>query len=136
MVHHMKTTEQVLAGFFRDLAASAVRVADELDPPPPADGGTDLLSLGFLQRWIATDVDEMYTEQGATARRIMEATGRHDEPNIRSSLDGMIRRGFVELVPGHTRPLKFRMTERFREKGRPAGQPHGEARTADGPMRT
>ena len=50
MVHHMKTTEQVLAGFFRDLAASAVQVADELDPPPPADGGTDVSPLGFLQR--------------------------------------------------------------------------------------
>ena len=40
--------------FFRDLAASAVQVADELDPPPPADGGTDVSPLGFLQRSIAS----------------------------------------------------------------------------------
>jgi hypothetical protein len=116
----MRTTEQALAGFFRDLAASATRLADELDAPPPPDGETDLLSLGFLQRWIAR-TPEMYTEQGMTARQIMEATDRHDEPNIRSSLDGMIRRGFAELVPGHTRPLRFRMTERFRKEGPPAG---------------
>lgn len=120
MVHKMKTTEQALAGFFRDLAASAIRVADELDAPLSADCGTDLSSLGFLQRWIARTPD-MYTEQGVTARRIMEVTGRHDEPNIRSSLDGMTRRGFAELVPGHTRPLRFRMTERFRKEGPPAG---------------
>jgi hypothetical protein len=119
MVHNMKTTEQTLAGFFRDLATAATRVADELDAPSPAGGGPDLSSLGFLQRWIARTPD-MYAEQGVTARRIMEVTGRHDEPNIRSSLDGMIRRGFAELVPGHTRPLRFRMTGRFREEGPPA----------------
>jgi hypothetical protein len=63
----------------------------------------------------------MYTEQGMTARQIMESTGRRDEPDIRASLDGMIRRGFAELVPGHTRPLRYRMTERFRKAGAPAG---------------
>jgi hypothetical protein len=120
VVHKFKTTEQALAGFFRDLAASATRLADELDTPTPSDSGTDLSSLGFLQRWIAR-TPEMYTEQGVTARRIMEVIGRNDEPNVRSSLDGMIRRGFAELVPGHTRPLRFRMTERFREEGPPAG---------------
>jgi len=73
----------------------------------------------LFKRWIAHTPD-MYTEQGVTARRIKEVTGRHDEPNIRSSLDGMIRRGFAELVPGHTRPLRFRMTERFRKEGAPA----------------
>jgi hypothetical protein len=120
MVHNMKTTEQALAGFFRDLAASATRLADHLDAPLPPAGGTDLSSLGFLQRSIAR-VPDMYTARGVTARQIMEVTGRHDEPNIRSSLDGMIRRGFSELVPGHTRPLRFRMTERFRKEGLPAG---------------
>jgi hypothetical protein len=120
MVHSVKTTEQALAAFFRDLAASAAHLADELDAPPPPDGGNDLSALGFLQRSIAGTPD-MYTEQGVTPRKIMEVTGRHDEPNIRSSLDGMIRRGFAELVPGHTRPLRFRMTERFREEGPPAG---------------
>ncbi len=119
MVHNMGTTEQSLARFFRDLAASANRLAGELDPPSPSNHGTDLTSLGFLQRWIAR-TPAMYTEQGATAHQIMLVTGRQDEPNIRQSLDGMVRRGFAELVPGHARPLRFRMTQRFREEGPPA----------------
>ena len=117
---HALTPQKTTQFLSKLLAASAAQLADEPDAPPPPNSGTDLSSLGFLQHWIACTPD-MYTEQGMTARQITEVTGRHDEPNIRSSLDGMIRRGFAELVPGSTRPLRFRMTERFRKEGPPAG---------------
>lgn len=117
MVWKMQTTEKSLAEFFRAVAQLSMRLAVELDPPAvPTANPFTTVNLGFLQRWIAR-CKGMYTDAGMSPREIMEETGRTDEPNLRSSLDGMIRQGVVEHVPGTARPMRFRMVTPFREHG-------------------
>jgi hypothetical protein len=118
MVYNLPTTERSRAEFFRAVSQMSLRLAAELDPPrsPAADPCTTV-NLGFLQRWIA-GCEGMYADAGMSPREVMEATGRTDEPNLRSSLDGMIRQGLVEHVPALRVPCGSGCCRRSASTGR------------------
>jgi len=69
-------------------------------------------NLGSLQQRVAKAPD-MDSEQGASPREIAQQLERGDEPNIRTALAAMQKRGVTELVPGAV-PQRWRLTAPYR----------------------
>jgi hypothetical protein len=103
------------ARFLRTLSAAALELAQELDAMPEphqvrrsiADAG-----LGSLQRLVA-EAPGMDTEKGSSPRQITQSLDRQDEPNIRTALSAMQKRGVAERVPGSI-PQRWRLSAAYR----------------------
>lgn len=117
IVHYdstMTTEALALARFLRKVAAAAVEYADEIESGnAPIEGASlEEVYLGSAQRTMA-ELPGMLTERGLSPREVCQAVGNDDEPNVRTSLKGMVKRGIMEIVPGET-PQRFRLVARFR----------------------
>lgn len=55
----------------------------------------------------------MDTKEGVSPRRIAEHLDRGDEPNIRTALTAMQKRGVTEMVPG-IKPQRWRLAPPYR----------------------
>ncbi|MFE9107603.1 hypothetical protein [Actinomadura geliboluensis] len=55
----------------------------------------------------------MDTEEGTSPREIAEYLDRGDEPNIRTALTAMQKRGVAEMVPG-IKPQRWRLASPYR----------------------
>src|SRR6185312_7165601 len=77
-------------------------LAQELEAERPGGDGPlsiEDANLGSLQRQVA-EVPGMRSEAGVSPRQIAQHLDRGDEPNIRTALAAMQKRGVTELVPG------------------------------------
>ena len=112
----MTTTseQQSIADFLRTVSQLAAELADKLSPPPAPDKDQLIAGLGHAQRWIA-NLAGMHTDRGMSPGELCHEMDRKDEPNVRQALNGMVRMGVAERVPGTTRPMRFRMTRVFRD---------------------
>jgi hypothetical protein len=103
------------ARFFRVLGEAALDLARELEH---ADSGRlarlslDEANLGSLQRRVA-EVLEMRADAGVSPRQIAQQLDRGDEPNIRTALTAMQKRGVAEMVPSVS-PQRWRLTSSYR----------------------
>jgi hypothetical protein len=107
--------DHALARFLRTLAAAALDLAEEMDSPTLRRQGwleIESANLGSLQQKVA-EAAGMDREQGASPREITQYLGRGDEPNIRTALAAMQKRGVTELVPGAV-PQRWRLTAPYR----------------------
>jgi hypothetical protein len=107
--------DRALARFLRKLAAAALDLADELESPSPARHGwltLDSANLGSLQQKVA-EAPGMDSDQGASPREITQHLERGDEPNVRTALAAMQKRGVTELVPGVSLQ-RWRLTALYR----------------------
>jgi hypothetical protein len=105
------------ARFLRTVSAAALELAQELEaesPPEQARLSIEDANLGSLQRQVAT-ASGMDTEEGVSPRQIAQQLDRGDEPNIRTALTAMHKRGVAELVPGKT-PQHWRLTALYRRR--------------------
>jgi hypothetical protein len=108
-------TNQALARFFRALSTAALDLAQELEAERPGGDGPlsiEDANLGSLQRQVA-GAPGMTSEPGVSPRQIAQILDRGDEPNIRTALAAMQKRGITELVPGSV-PQRWRLTLRYR----------------------
>src|SRR6266566_520072 len=88
-------TDMAYARFFRALGVAALDLAQELEVGLPSEAGTlslDDANLGSLQRQVA-HVPGMRSEMGVSPRQIAQHLDRGDEPNIRTALAAMQKRG-------------------------------------------
>jgi hypothetical protein len=106
--------EQALARFLRALSAAAIEFAQDLEAPRRGQRqrSLDEVNLGTLQRAVAT-VPGMDTDEGVSPRQITQSLERQDEPNIRTALVAMHKRGVVERAPGPG-PQRWRLAEPYR----------------------
>lgn len=106
--------DRALARFFRALGSAASELADEIESGRPEQGWLSLddANLGSLQQRVA-EVAGMAREAGISPRQIAQELGRGDEPNVRTALAAMAKRGVTELVPGVT-PQRWRLTAPYR----------------------
>jgi hypothetical protein len=72
----------------------------------------DDVNLGSLQRQVA-QVPGMENEAGISPRQIAQYLDRSDEPNVRTALGALQRRGVAELVP-NVSPQRWRLTSAYR----------------------
>ena len=110
----MTTESLARVRFLRKIAAAATEYADEIETGvAPVEGASlDDVYLGSAQRTMA-DLAGMLTEHGLSPREVCQLIGNDDEPNVRTSLKGMIKREIMEYVPGVT-PQRFRLVARYR----------------------
>jgi hypothetical protein len=104
------------ARFFRALSVAALDLAQELEAGRPSEVGAlsvDDANLGSLQRQVA-GVPGMGNEVGITPRQITQHLDRSDEPNIRTALAAMQKRGVAELIPAVS-PQRWRLTLPYRD---------------------
>lgn len=108
-------SQYAFARFFRTVSAAALDLAQQLEgeglPTQPRLSIEDA-NLGSLQRQVAV-ASGMDTEEGVSPRQITQQLNREDEPNIRTALTAMQKRGVAELVPGKT-PQRWRLTAPYR----------------------
>jgi hypothetical protein len=108
-------TNRALARFFRALSTAALDLAQELEAERPSGDGSlsiEDANLGSLQRQVA-EAPGMRSEAGVSPRQIAQHLDRRDEPNIRTALAAMQKRGVTELVPG-SGPQRWRLTLPYR----------------------
>jgi hypothetical protein len=106
--------ERALARFLRALALAATEAAEEIEVGSRISQGSLSLAeagLGSLQHNIAT-TPGMDTETGISPREITHQLDRGDEPNVRTALAAMAKRGITELVPGAA-PQRWRLTRPY-----------------------
>ena len=110
----MSTEALALARFLRKVATAATEYADEIESgTAPVQGASlDEVYLGSAQRTMA-ELPGMLTERGLSPREVCQSVGNDDEPNVRGSLKGMVKREIMEIVPGET-PQRFRLVARYR----------------------
>ena len=108
----MQPDPAALARFLRALSAAAIEFAQELEAPRREQRPLDELNLGTLQRAVAA-VPGMDTDGGVSPRQITQSLERQDEPNIRTALGAMHKRGVVERIPGPG-PQRWRLTPPYR----------------------
>ena len=108
--------DHALARFLRALSTAATDLADELESPttPERHGWLSISSanLGSLQRQVA-EAPGMDSDQGSSPREVTQHLDRGDEPNVRTALAAMQKRGVTELVPGAV-PQRWRLTTPYR----------------------
>lgn len=108
-------TDIAYARFFRALSAAALDLAQELELGLSSEAGTrslDDANLGSLQRQVA-GAPGMKSETGVSPRQIAQHLDRGDEPNVRTALAAMQRRGVAELIPAVS-PQRWRLTLPYR----------------------
>lgn len=115
--HRMESSPSTyaFARFLRAVSAAALELAQQLEAetlPAQARLSIEEAKLGSLQRQIAT-ASGMDTDEGVSPRQIAQQLDRGDEPNIRTALTAMQKRGVAELVPGKT-PQHWRLTALYR----------------------
>jgi hypothetical protein len=100
--------------FLRTISTAALELAQELETAAADQGQRSLddVGLGSLQRQVA-DAPGMDTEEGVSPRNIAQHLDRTDEPNIRTALAAMRKRGVAELAPG-AGPQRWRLAEPYR----------------------
>jgi hypothetical protein len=105
-----------IARFLRTLSASALDLARELEATTAQSTmkSLDDAGLGSLQRQVAA-APGMDSEAGVSPRVITKHLGRNDEPNIRTALMAMQKRGVTELVPDVS-PQRWRLTPAYRRQ--------------------
>lgn len=110
----MTTDGRALTRFLRKIAAAATEYADEIESGTAPVEGASLADvyLGSAQRTMA-ELPGMLTDHGLSPREVCQSIGNDDEPNVRTSLKGMIKREIMENVPGAT-PQRFRLVARYR----------------------
>jgi hypothetical protein len=110
------TRDDAFARFLRKLSDAATELADALEgrKRPGAIPSLDDVYLGSAQRSMA-ELPGMRSEEGMSPREVCRLIGNDDEPNVRSSLKGMVNRGVMELVPG-VAPQRFRLIGRYRSE--------------------
>src|ERR1700729_4579605 len=93
--------DYALARFFRTLSTAALHLAQDLEAGTLGQGRLPLegANLGSLQRLIV-DMPGMDSAAGVSPREITQQLDRGDEPNIRTALAAMAKRGVTELVSG------------------------------------
>jgi hypothetical protein len=107
--------DHALARFFRTLGSAALELAQELETATPDAQGRlsiEQANLGSLQRQVAA-VPGMDSEAGISPRQIAQHLDRSDEPNIRTALAAMQKRGVTELVPAAV-PQRWRLAGPYR----------------------
>ncbi len=113
-------SDHALARFFRTLSSAALQLAQDLEAGTPGEEGRlplEEANLGSLQRLIV-DTPGMDSEAGVSPREITQQLDRDDEPNIRTALVALEKRGVTELVPGaspqrwHLAPPYIRTSDR------------------------
>lgn len=117
--------DRALAHFLRTLSSAALDLAHELEVGTSRGQGwlsIDSANLGSLQRQVA-EVPGMDSEAGVSPREITEHLDRGDEPNVRTALAAMQKRGVTELVPSAV-PQRWRVTAPYRRTPRQA-EPEG-----------
>lgn len=120
MVVHMSSAaefrgQQAIVRFLRTVSDLASELADELESvrgPVVRPMSLDQAGLGSLQRQVA-EAPGMDTGSGVSPREITKALGRADEPNVRTALAAMQKRGVAELIQGVT-PQRWRLTALYR----------------------
>ena len=109
-------SKYAFARFLRTVSAAALELAQQLEaeelPTRPRLSIEDA-NLGSLQRQVAT-ASGMDADEGVSPRQIARQLDRDDEPNIRTALTAMQKRGVAELVPGKT-PQHWRLTALYRQ---------------------
>ena len=103
-----------LSRFLRKIAAAATEYADEIDRRDVHldTASLDEVYLGSAQRAMA-ELPGMRTANGLSPREVCHLVSNDDEPNVRTSLKGMVKRGIMEYVPGVS-PQRFRLIARYR----------------------
>jgi hypothetical protein len=112
----VSSTDAAFAQFFRALGLAALDLARELEAGRPSEAASlslDDANLGSLQRQVA-DVPGMMSEEGVSPRQITQYLDRGDEPNIRTALGAMQKRGVAELIPAVS-PQRWRLTLAYRK---------------------
>lgn len=110
------SSRYAVARFLRTLSAAASELAQQLEAeglPAQVQFSIEDANLGSLQRQVATP-SGMDTAEGVSPRQIAHELERGDEPNIRTALAAMQKRGIAELVPGKT-PQRWRLTAPYRQ---------------------
>ena len=107
----------MMARFLRGLSDLAATAALEIElgaraHPASSAKTLDDLELGSLQAAIVR-APGMASEHGVKPRAITEHLERGDEPNVRTTLQALAKRGITELVPGSS-PQRWRLTAAFR----------------------
>jgi hypothetical protein len=108
-------TKYAFARFLRTMSTAALELAQRLEAEGlPAQARLSIAdaNLGSLQRQVA-EAPGMDSEDGVSPRQIAQHLDRGDEPNIRTALAAMQKRGVAELVPGKT-PQYWRLTALYR----------------------
>jgi hypothetical protein len=94
---------------------AALDLARELESGQRGSGESlslDDANLGSLQRQVA-DAPGMDSEAGISPRQIAQHLNRGDEPNVRTALGALQRRGVSELVPDVS-PQRWRLAPAYR----------------------
>ncbi|WP_143027985.1 hypothetical protein [Lentzea albidocapillata] len=102
------------AQFFRTVSVAAEELAQTLEKHHAHPGARSLeaVELGSLQRQVA-EAPGMDSDEGVSPREIAKLLARNDEPNIRTALSKLQRRGVAELVPGPG-PQRWRLAAQYR----------------------
>jgi len=101
-----------IARFMRVLSAAALELAGQLESARPAlPQDLDRAGLGSLQLSVAKTLHRYGTE-GISPRTITDDLDRGDEPNVRTALSSLEKKGVAERVPGVV-PQKWRLTTRY-----------------------
>ncbi|TMR06951.1 hypothetical protein ETD83_02785 [Actinomadura soli] len=108
------SAEHALARFLRTVSAAALELARELENASSDRGRRSLddAALGSLQRQVA-EAPGMDTQDGVSPRQIAGHLKRDDEPNIRTALAAMQKRGVTERVP-EVKPQRWRLAPPYR----------------------
>lgn len=109
------TPDRALTKFLRTLGTAALDLARDLeaaDSQLHGHASLDHAGLGSLQLSVAK-TPGMDSDSGITPRQIARHLERSDEPNVRTSLMSMQKRGVAEMVPG-ARPQRWRLTMQYR----------------------
>jgi hypothetical protein len=107
-------SSRAFARFFRTLGSASLELAQELESESVSERGSlsiDQANLGSLQRQVA-EVPGMNSEIGMSPREITRQLERDDEPNVRTALAAMAKRGVTELVPAAT-PQRWRLSSPY-----------------------
>src|ERR1700719_2084840 len=97
--HESSAGKYAFARFLRTVSAAALELAQQLEAeglPMRARLSIDDANLGSLQRQVAM-ASGMASEEGVSPRQIAQELDRGDEPNIRTALTAMQKRGVAEL---------------------------------------
>lgn len=109
------TDNAALVRFMHTLSAASLTLARELEAGDSLGGlpaSLDDAGLGTLQLPVAK-APGMDSGHGVTPREIARHIGRTDEPNIRTALAALKKRGVAELATD-AKPQRWRLTARYR----------------------
>ncbi|HCT75849.1 MAG TPA: hypothetical protein DGT23_04510 [Micromonosporaceae bacterium] len=102
-----------IARFMRMLSVAALELAVQLEDPRLPLQAQDLgeAGLGSLQLSVAKALHS-YGAEGISPRAITSDLDRGDEPNVRTALAALEKRGVAERVPGVV-PQRWRLTTAY-----------------------